>query len=290
MVVLYQVDAFTTTAFSGNPAAVCLLQDDLDDAVRQKIAAEMNLSETAFVEIADGETMDFKQATKFKLRWFTPTTEVALCGHATLASAAALKWGEGNPAKQFSFVTRFSGELFVGAIETDLLVLDMPVAIASSQLTCVNQDAMLDALVGKDNRSAVVEVLFNDSLAYALVALKNWACLENLKPAIDQLARLEVKGNLVGVIVTAAAPPGEEKRYDFGSRFFAPWTGISEDPVTGSAHAVLGPYWAQRLGKAQMEARQCSMRGGDLTVNLSAPGRVQVAGHAVIVVKGVLLV
>ncbi|MDO8863589.1 PhzF family phenazine biosynthesis protein [Haliea sp. E1-2-M8] len=246
----YQVDAFASRVFEGNPAAVCPLESWLDDALLQAIATENNLSETAYlVPAGDG----------FELRWFTPATEVDLCGHATLAAAHVLYTELGYCADSVSFGTR-SGELSVRR-EGELYVLDFPAIVAQP---CTLPAGLVEAL-GRQP----AEVLAADDLVAVFASEAEVLALE---PDQALLARLDYRG----VIVTA---PGD--KHDFVSRFFAPRVGVPEDPVTGSAHCKLAPYWAQRLGKNRMSARQVSRRGGDLEVELRGD-RVLMAGRAVL--------
>lgn len=246
----YQVDAFASHVFEGNPAAVCPLESWLDDTLLQAIAMENNLSETAyFVPVDKG----------FELRWFTPATEVDLCGHATLAAAHVLYTELGHSADAISFATR-SGELSVSR-EGDWYVLDFPAIVPRP---CAAPAGLVEAL-GRQP----MEVLAADDL---LAVFASEAEVRALEPDQALLARLECRG----VIATA---PGEQ--HDFVSRFFAPRVGVPEDPVTGSAHCKLVPYWAQRLGKNRMNARQVSRRGGELRLALRGD-RVQMAGRAVL--------
>ncbi|GAB4816868.1 hypothetical protein N2152v2_003914 [Parachlorella kessleri] len=296
---IYQADAFTDRAFAGNPAAVCLLPGSalpLADSTRQHIASEMNLSETAFLEALD-EGGDFHKCQRFRLRWFTPAVEVPLCGHATLAAAAALFQGEGSNVELLRFETN-SGELTVRR-QADgsgggLLCMDFPsVATTADVPAGMGIDSELVKAIVKDT-SAVEVVLYAPSVRYLTVVLRDTEAnaadeaLLSLRPHAQQLEAAYTRGQLTGVIVTAQG--GSNSSYDFTSRFFAPWAGIPEDPVTGSAHCVLGPFWAGRLGKTKLRARQCSPRGGDLWVTVDeAAGRVELAGHAVLVMKGHLL-
>lgn len=250
----FQVDAFTGRPFSGNPAAIVPLEQWLPEAVMQSIAAENNLSETAYF---------VKQGEKYHLRWFTPTREVDLCGHATLASAWVLweKLGEKTPLIRFE--TR-SGELRVTR-DANLLWLDFP---ADPAQPCPVPSALVSGLGQPPN-----EVL----LARNYVALyANEATVRALKPDFRQLATLGKHG----VIVTA---PGKD--CDFVSRFFAPQFGIDEDPVTGSAHCTLVPLWSARLGRTALHARQISHRGGELHCKISGP-RVLIGGQCVAFLTG----
>lgn len=245
---LFQVDAFTTRQFGGNPAAVCPLSAWLPDATMQAIAAENNLAETAFF-VPVGEA-------RYHLRWFTPTVEIDLCGHATLATAYALNRYLGVTAETLRFDSR-SGELVVTR-DGDKLRLDFP---ALSLERCQPPDALIEGL-----GTQPLEVF--SSMDYFAV-LPSEADVRSLRPDFAMLARLDRRG----VIVTAR---GES--CDFVSRFFAPGAGINEDPVTGSAHCALTPYWSRRLGKKQMRAFQVSARGGELWVE-DRGDRVWIAGH-----------
>lgn len=263
----YTVDAFTDTPFSGNPAAVCLEIDALPDRAMAQIAREMNLSETAFVYQAD------KAGTR-RLRWFTPAVEVPLCGHATLASAHVLLREVGLPGP-----VRFhslSGPLAVHA-EGDRLRLDFPANPA-------REAPMPDGLAGALGVNAGGAV-FAASDKVALVVLGTEAEVLALRPDFGALARVVLPGRVMGVAATA---PGADPDVDFVSRFFAPWVGVDEDPVTGVAHTTLTPYWARVLDRAEMSARQRSARGGALTVR-DRGDRVELVGQAVTVAKGHIL-
>src|SRR5438552_7744226 len=246
---LYQIDAFTSRPFAGNPAAVCPLQGWLPDPLMQAIAAENNLSETAFfvpsARAGAGATLT---ARAYDLRWFTPTTEIDLCGHATLASAFVVMTELEPACAQVAFETK-SGVLTITRAG-DLLEMDfpsrpaLPATQASPALAAALGVTPAGELVGKS-----LVGLFDDA-----------ATVRALRPDMAALAALETHG----VIVTAPGT-GADQDVDFVSRFFAPRQGVPEDPVTGSAHCTLTPYWAARLGRAQLRARQVSRRGGDLT-------------------------
>ena len=258
---LLTVDAFTDRPFSGNPAAVVLLEQAAEPAWMQAVAAEMNLSETAFVAPrADGD---------HDLRWFTPTVEVDLCGHATLATAHAL-WSEGRatPGGVLRFQTR-SGELRAGHRDDGRVELDLPVAPpVEGELA----PELLRAVGVRPTRSAAVED------GWALVEVATAAEVRGARPDVVALA------GLPPVILTA---PGDGD-HDVVSRVFAPGLGIPEDPVTGAAHCVLAPWWVPRLGRGTFRAAQVSARGGELEVRLDGE-RVRLAGHAVTVARGELL-
>ncbi len=257
---LYQVDAFASDVFSGNPAAVCLLDAWLDDSTLQAIAAENNLSETAFL-VEAGE--------RFELRWFTPSTEVALCGHATLASAHVLFSCRGWPAESVRFTTRWSGELTV-VRRGKRLEMDFPARPVHARETPAELAEALGAAPAKVLGSA-------EDL---LVVLDSEQAVAAVQPDLHALQRIECRG----VIVTAR---GTE--CDFVSRFFAPRFGIPEDPVTGSAHCVLVPYWSDVLGKNALHARQISKRGGELFC-VNAGDRVKIAGQAALYLEGTITV
>jgi PhzF family phenazine biosynthesis protein len=257
---LYHVDAFTSEVFSGNPAAVCLLDRWLDDNILQAIAFENNLSETAFL---------VPNAGGFDLRWFTPVTEVALCGHATLASAFVLFNCRNWPAECIRFQTRRSGELVVTR-RNDLLEMDFP-AIAAHIIT--PPAGLTDALGVRPQETL-------GSADDLLVVLDSEKTVREVQPDFPALVRIECRG----IIITVRG-----ERSDFVSRFFAPRLGIPEDPVTGSSHSVLAPYWAGRLGKNDLHALQVSKRGGELFCT-HAGERVKISGQAALYMKGMIIV
>lgn len=259
--ILYQVDAFTDKPFAGNPAAVCVLPESRDARWMQSVAQEMNLSETAFL---------LKQADGFNLRWFTPAVEVDLCGHATLASAHVL-WEAGylKEAEQARFATR-SG-LLTAVRKSTWIELDFPAeAEAPASIPAGLSDALgvVPKYVGKNRFDYLVEVDCEETV-------------RSLKPDFLTLGKIPARGFIV---TSLARSPG----YDFVSRFFAPGAGIIEDPVTGSAHCCLGPFWSGRLNKNQLMGYQASARGGIVRVDL-AGRRVHLGGKAVTVLRGELL-
>ncbi|PAU94646.1 isomerase [Aliifodinibius salipaludis] len=251
---IYQVDAFASEAFEGNPAAVCPLDDWLPDKLMQNIAMENNLSETAFFVEQDGS---------YRLRWFTPTTEVDLCGHATLASAHVL-FEHLDYSKQSIRFDSNSGELMVRK-EGNHLVMNFP----SAKLNRAEVPDFLEKAVGVS-----AQELYRDT--DYLYAVKTEEQVRNLDPDIPAMAKADVRG----IIVTA---PGNN--YDFVSRFFAPNAGVDEDPVTGSAHTMLTPYWSERLNKKELVGRQVSRRGGTVYCNYK-DDRVEIAGEACTVIQG----
>jgi len=259
---MYQVDAFTAKVFSGNPAAVCLLDAPMDEAVMQAIAAENNLAETAFVRI------DLKP---FELRWFTPTTEVALCGHATLAAAHVL-FSEGIAQNDsIDFQSLQSGILSVSRAESNSYTLDFP----ADQLEPYALSSHLIEVVGApvlDGQKGVSDLILRLDSA------------ESVRLASPDLQRIQTMP-FRGVILTAKG----EGEIDFVSRFFGPAVGVDEDPVTGSAHTSLAVYWSKRLGKTKMTAYQASQRGGTLLCELKED-RVLLSGDACLYLKGEIYV
>ena len=257
---LFVVDAFTETAFAGNPAAVCLLDSPAEPAWMQSVAAEMNLSETAFVVPAGAE---------FGLRWFTPAVEVDLCGHATLASAHVL-WGGWVPVDVSVRFQTASG-LLTCTRSGDLIELDLPADVPEAVSVTTELSDALGVEVQEVATSRVGKV----------IALTDAAAVRALDPDFAAIARLDA----AGVIVTAAS---DDPAFDFVSRYFAPKVGIDEDPVTGAAHCALAPFWATRLGRDELTGYQASTRGGTVRCRVEAD-RVVLGGHAVTVTRGELL-
>jgi len=257
-ILYFEVHSFTDEVFHGNPAGVCPLEEWLDDEMMLKIAAENGLSETAFFVAREGF---------YELRWFTPTTEVDLCGHATLATAFVLFEHLGYDAEAIRFETK-SGALQVGRLGASL-IMDFPSRPGEE---CSAPDHLASGL------GIPVKEVYK-SRDY-LVVLPDEDVVRALDPDFSELLQVDA----LGIIVTA---PGDD--VDFVSRFFAPRAGVNEDPVTGSAHCTLAPYWAERLEKKDLSARQVSDRGGELACRI-VEDRVHIAGHAVLYFKGVLSV
>ena len=256
---IFQIDAFTDEVFGGNPAAVCPLESWLDDATMQAIANENNLSETAFFVPENGA---------YALRWFTPLAEVDLCGHATLASAYVVFRHVQPDADSVAFETR-SGRLEVTRSDEGL-IMDFPALAAHP----VEPPAGLSEGLGAAPIAAFADIDY-------LALFESEAEVRAIRPDMTALARLDERR---GVIVTA---PGESA--DFVSRYFCPRLGVPEDPVTGSAHCMLGPFWAERLGKTTLHAHQVSARGGAVQCTV-AGDRVQLAGQAVQYLEGTIAV
>ncbi|XP_069427954.1 phenazine biosynthesis-like domain-containing protein isoform X1 [Ovis canadensis] len=283
---IFIADAFTTKAFRGNPAAVCLLENKLDEDLHQKIAKEMNLSETAFIQKLHPND-NFTQSSCFGLRWFTPQNEVPLCGHATLASAAVLFHKIKNVNSTLTFVT-MSGELKARK-EEDGIVLDLPLYPAHPQKLHEVKDLIKTAI----GDTLVQDVCYSPDTKKLLVRLSdtyNRSFLESLTVNTENLLQVETTGKVKGLILTLKGEPGgQTQAFDFYSRYFAPWYGVAEDPVTGSAHTVLSSYWSEQLGKKDLHAFQCSNRGGELIISLRSDGRVDIKGGTALVLEGTLM-
>lgn len=259
----YQVDAFTDRPFSGNPAAVVLLDDYPSNEWMQHVAAEMNLSETAFLTARGDGTFD--------LRWFTPVAEVDLCGHATLATAHVL-WEAGHLDSGERALFETAGGRLSAQQGSKWILMDFPAERAEA----------LDEKMGLADALGTDPVYVGGNRLDVLVEVADEATVRSLTPDMQALEQIGLRG----VIVTAQAT-GDA--YDFVSRYFAPRFGIPEDPVTGSAHCCLGPYWTDRLGKTDMVGYQASARGGTVGVEI-AGDRVLLKGNAVTVLRGELTV
>jgi PhzF family phenazine biosynthesis protein len=256
---IYQVDAFTNKVFGGNPAAICPLEEWLDAELMQKIALENNLSETAYF---------VKREDFYEIRWFTPTYEIDLCGHATLASAYVIFEILKLETDKIKFVSHKSGELFVEK-KGDLLVLDFP----SRPVQKAEAPIGLIEAIGKQPKEVFKARDY-------FVVYENEQEVLDISPDFTALLKIDAHG----FIVTAKGDSS-----DFVSRFFAPEVGVFEDPVTGSAHCNLIPFWAERLGKTELFGRQISARGGELFCELNGD-RVKIGGRAVLYLKGEIYV
>jgi len=262
---LFHINAFTHEPFSGNPAAVCLLDSWLDDQHLRKVAAENNLSATAFLVARENS---------LELRWFTPVREIRLCGHATLATAHLISTFLQPKRDVLPFSTRFSG-ILTARKEGSLIAMDFPAFVPKD---CPRPPAELQSALGiGEAPSAVLEtndayIAVFDSQDAIRKIIPNFALLESFHPAV--------------VMATA---PGDARDADFVTRYFAPSYGVPEDPVTGSAHCSLAPYWAKRLGRTHLHARQLSERGGELWCELTG-NRVILKGQAVLTMEGTLTI
>lgn len=254
---IYQVDAFTKNVFRGNPAAVVPVKEWPEVAIMQQVASENNLSETAFYKINNDST--------FSIRWFTPETEVDLCGHATLATAHVLFHHKGYQKERVTFRSK-SGDLMV-SLKEGRYTMNFP----SNKPDPIPVPKLLPEAIG-------VIPLFTGVNTDLLVLIQDENTVLSMKPDLLILKKMEVRG----VIITA---PAESEDYDFVSRFFAPTVGVQEDPVTGSAHTVLTPFWSKRLGKKILKARQISERGGNLYCE-DLDDRVEIGGYACTYMKG----
>jgi len=260
---IYQIDAFTDSAFAGNPAAVCILSEKMEDDWMQNLAAEMNLSETAFI---------YREGKNFNLRWFTPSSEVDLCGHATLASAHTL-WeaGEVSSEETIDFDTK-SGILTAEKNEK-WIELNFPAEIEEAADIPENMTKALGQ----------IEIVYSgkNRMDY-LLEVESEEIVKNIEPDFDLLKKIDTRG----IIVTAISA---SDKYDFVSRFFAPNIGITEDPVTGSAHCCLGPYWSEKLNKNSLIGFQASERGGTVRVKVDG-NRIYLSGKAVTIFSGEILI
>lgn len=270
---IYQVDAFTNRHFKGNPAGICILEEKISDLHMQLIAQEMNLSETAFLSPIEGR---FISSHIFKLRWFTPKTEVALCGHATLGASKVLFDEIGICCNEIVYETK-SGRLFAQKYNEGIS-LDFP---RDEPLSVEPPYEILRAM-GICNYE---NVFYGKSTNKLVIHLKTEDEVLKLNPDF-QLMKETNCGNIKGVGVTSKG----NGKYDFISRYFNPWAGVNEDPVTGSVHTLLASYWGDLLKKSEMRAYQASQRGGEIILNTEVNGRVKLIGEAVIVLKGTIYV
>lgn len=273
---LFQVDAFTDKLFKGNPAGVCILNasDSLNEEQMLNIASEMNLSETAFVTPLDSCMID--QSSAYKIRWFTPETEVDLCGHATLSSAKVLFDVLGVESDRISFESK-SGKLTAERSPKGIKIglpkgKPQKIHIPFSVVECLNikKEDCNDAAYCKDSKNLILR-------------MKNEETLRNLKPNFYKLRNYQPEEGIETLIITSLSISD----YDFVSRCFAPWQGINEDPVTGSAHAVLAPYWSNIHNKISFKAYQASKRGGEMLVDID-DNIVSIIGNAVMVFQSEL--
>lgn len=258
---IFQIDAFTDRLYSGNPAAVCILENWIEDSIMQKIAMENNLAETAFA---------VKEGSQYIIRWFTPELEVDLCGHATLATAFVLFNNYNLNDSYIEFFSPRSGKLLVEKGKNGLLILDFP----TDEIKSIKPIQALIEAIGK------TPVYTLKGKTDYLLIYNTQKDIEQLNPNFFLLNQLDARG----VIVSA---PGEN--VDFVSRFFAPQCGVNEDPVTGSAHTSLIPYWSKVLRKPELVAKQLSKRGGDIYCEF-LDKRVKIAGRAVPYLKGEIII
>lgn len=264
---IYQVDVFTDKYYQGNPAAICILDEEIEDKLMKSIAAEMNLSETAFILPIKNEP------NIYSLRWFTPEVEVPLCGHGTIGTAKVLFNIMGVNSEKILFETK-SGRLIAKRYENGIgidMPLDTPedIDISGDLLSSMGIDRYIDAKIGKITKKLIIRV---DSEEQIL----------KLNPDFNKMKSLKFVEDIKGVAITT----NNTRRYDFLSRYFNPWADINEDPVTGSVHTVLAAYWSDILDKTEMTAYQASHRGGKLNLKIKGENRLELIGDAVIVLKG----
>ena len=270
---IYQVDAFAEEAFKGNPAAVCILEEDISDELMKNISKEMNLSETAFVKPL--ENKNIKDCELFSLRWFTPEVEVGLCGHGTIATSKILFDEFNIKTNEIKYESK-SG-ILISKKEGDKITLDFPIdnflnyELSEDILNAMEIKSYVKAIIGEKTRKIVIEVNSEEEVV-------------NLKPNFDKVLSLKFDTKVTGIGVTSKG----SGKYDFISRYFNPWGGINEDPVTGAFHTVLAKYWNSKLNKTEMLAYQHSERGGEISIELLVNNRVQLSGKAIIVLKGEL--
>ena len=267
---IFQVDAFTDKKFKGNPAAVCILSEDLEDKDLLSIAEEMNLSETAFVKPIDGSSL--KNAKTFSLRWFTPKAEVPLCGHGTLATCEVIFSKYKNPNEELIFKT-LSGDLICKKTPLGISLdfpLDAPKKIlpTTELLNALGITSFEDCILGEKTKKLVLRLKSSEEVL-------------SINPDYEALKTLSFNFDVKGIGITAI---GNDK-YDFISRYFNPWMGVNEDPVTGSVHTLLANYFGEILNKKELSAYQASPRGGEMNLKI-IEDRVKIIGKSVIVMKG----
>jgi PhzF family phenazine biosynthesis protein len=265
---VYQVDAFTSRACKGNPAAVCLVDRSLEDGVMQDIAAEMNLSETTFVQ-------PLEEAGHYFIRWFTPKTEVSLCGHATLAAAKVIFDCLGFSGERILFDS--AGGRLESRRHENSFTLDFP---ADQPVESGPASDILEAMGIRKYK----DVVYGSSTNKLVVRLHSEKEVRSLSPNFEKMKSVKVCFPVKGVGVTAEAEGG----YDIVTRYFNPWAGVNEDPVTGSVHTVLAPYWSAILGKKELKAIQASQRGGEILIRIIEGGRLEFIGDAVVVMQGTI--
>ncbi|XP_069943471.1 phenazine biosynthesis-like domain-containing protein isoform X2 [Cherax quadricarinatus] len=274
---MFSVDAFTESPFRGNPAAVVLLTQPQDDATLQKVATELNLSETSYVRLLEGdESAPWTTGCRYSLRWFTPVQEVLLCGHATIATAHVLFSELGNPSSQLEFET-LSGVLVVRK-EGSNIVMDFP-SNPPVSLTPEQEKQLAPLVQVASGGLRLHTVLISHTLKYLLVCLHHSYSrreLEAIEPNFNDMKTAH-DGSLAHCVMVCVAGDANHQHHAY-SRFFAPLYGINEDPVTGSAHTVLAPYWAGQLGRKELNFWQCSERGGEVKVKILDNERVHVQG------------
>ncbi|OQV17218.1 Phenazine biosynthesis-like domain-containing protein 2 [Hypsibius exemplaris] len=296
---IYIVDVFAKKALQGSPAAVCFLQSDTDlpAEVKQKIAAEMNQSVTAFIVASTPSVDAFTKSDEFSLRWFTPTTEMALCGHASLATTSLLYTVYGNTNNEIRYNTK-SG-IVVASRKGDAFALDFPqnLGLPLDEPTRSDLHPLLEECNAIFGAEKIVDVVYALGTRNLLIRLQDDVDLATFPVEPSRFSAVydnSVKTvKLNGIIVTVKGSPKKgpengEKEYDFISRYFGPWIGVPEDYVCGSAHTTLAPYWSALLGRTAKHARQVSQRPGDLLLDILPAGRMVLAGNCTLILKAQL--
>ena len=268
---VYQIDAFTSHAFKGNPAAVCLVDKWPEDRAMQDIAAEMNLSETAFVCPQEHENSE--EAGRYSVRWFTPKTEVPLCGHATLASSKLIYDCLGYEGEKILFC--YADGILESQRHKKGFTLNFPL----DELVEPGPSADILEAMGIEKYR---DIFYGSNTGKLVVQLQSAEEVRSLRPDFERLKSIRACFPVKGVGVTAEG----DGEYDIVSRYFNPWAGVNEDPVTGSVHTVLAPYWSQKLGRKELKAWQASERGGELLIRVLEGSRLEFIGDAVVVLKG----
>ena len=268
---IYQVDAFTSKAYKGNPAAVCIVDRRLGDEVMQDIAAEMNLSETTFIQPL--EEVSLAGIAQYSIRWFTPETEVPLCGHAPLAAAKVIFDCLGFQGERILF--KYVNGQLESRRHAGGFTMGFP---ADEPLEAGPSSDLLEAMGIRKYK----ELVYGRNTGKLVVRLHNEVEIRELRPNFERMKSVKVCFPVKGVGVTAEGQAG----YDIVSRYFNPWAGVNEDPVTGSVHTVLAPYWSAILGKKELKALQASQRSGELLIRIAGGGRLEFIGDAVVVMKG----
>jgi PhzF family phenazine biosynthesis protein len=269
---IYQVDVFTDRSFKGNPAAVCILEEPIEDKMMQAIAMEMNLSETAFVLPKENNFINGTNI--FSLRWFTPKVEVPLCGHATLATSAVLFNEIKIPYDEIIYETK-SGKLLSKRYK-DGIILDFPIDKPVSSNFFIKPELLKVMGISKYKN-----IILGKKTKKLVIHLENYREVLNLKPNFELMKQLDME-DIKGVGITAKA----EGEYDFVSRYFNPWAGVNEDPVTGSVHTLLAYYWSGILNKRELKAYQASKRGGEIILRLKGDIRLEIVGKYKIILRG----
>ncbi len=270
----FHVDAFTSEHFKGNPAGVCILDEFISNEEMQQIAAELNHSETAFV-VKGKEEENKYECPLYHLKWFTPEIEVPLCGHATLAASQVLHSEYGIEKDCVTYNT-LSGLLYTRKSDKGI-TMNFP----SDKYSNIEPSDQLLWYLGISNYERAI---YSEQLNKLIIELSTEKEVRRLSPDFEKLRRLDMEFDIRGVAVTCKG----EGKYDFLTRYFNPWFGVDEDPVTGSVHTILAPYWSEILGKKEMLAYQASKRGGEIHLSMVEDDRIELSGEAIVVLDGII--